>query len=244
MSNAIKVQPVMIQNRNVSNFSSLMDGLASAAGEGCLALVTGRAGRGKTATSIHHAAQNACIYLRMATVWASSELEFLRALLVELGVQTPPHRKGPCYNLILDKLTANPQPVFLDELDKLPRYFLDVVRDISDGSAAPFVLVGEAELESLCSQNRRVWSRIFQSMQFAPITASDVMLYAAKAASITLQPGVAEIIHRGSEGDFRLVRRNMISLAQIANTENTREITEKMAEMAIRVGFHGQKGGK
>ena len=81
-------------------------------------------------------------------------------------------------------------------------------------------------------------------MQFAAITASDVMLYAAKAAGITLQPSVADIIHRGSEGDFRLVRRHMISLAQIANSEGARDITDRMAEMAIRVGFQGQKGGK
>ena len=237
----ITFKRVHIHNKNVSNFAVLMDGLELAAGEGCLGLVTGPAGRGKTDTAIKHASHNGCIYLRMHKIWRTSELEFLKRFCMELGLEEPPKRKGPCYYFILDQLRNDPRPVFLDELEKLPRSFLDVIRDISDETAAPFVLIGEAGLEALCLENKRVWSRIFQSMKFAPISAPDIMLYTRESTGMALNPQAAQILHKGSGGDFRLVKRNVISLVQIANSRGTADVTEEMAHLALKVGVRGSK---
>lgn len=238
----IKVEPVFIKTRNVRNFSVMMDGLAMSAGEGRLGLVYGRAGRGKSRTSQWYAAHNGCIYLRMATVWRTSELEFLRALCKEAGYTgTPPHRKGPAFSAVIDRLIEDPKPVFLDELEKLPRFFLDIVRDLSDLSTAPFVLIGEDELPPIMEQNRRVWSRTYRALHFEGIEIKDVIIYAREATGISLTPKVAGLFYQASGGDFRIIRRDIINLMQIVNARGTDQVDQEMAKIAIAAGLGGER---
>lgn len=240
MKKGITVKPVFIQTRNVRNFQVMMDGLGLGEGEGRLGIVYGRAGRGKTRTSQWYQAHNGCIYLRVATVWRTSELEFLKALCVELGLTSPPSRKGACFTEIVDILLAEPRPVFIDELEKLPRVFLDLVRDISDISTAPFILIGEEEILPYVRRNRRVWSRTFQQLEFMPISESDIVYYTSESTGLEITAGAASIIHRASDGDFRLVRRNLLSLVQIANSKGAEELTEDMAKIAVKTGLTGR----
>lgn len=236
----IELKPVFVKTRNVDNFGVLMDALETARGEGRLGLVYGRAGRGKTRTAQWYAAHNRCGYLRVATIWRQNETDFLQALCRAVGIKTPPARKGRCFTDLVELLLHNPQPVFLDEIEKLHGAFLDVVRDLSDLSAAPFVLIGEEELLPVMQRNRRVWSRTYQQIEFEPIAVSDVMFYAADAAGLKFSPEVAGILHKSSGGDFRLVRRDMLSLIQFANAKKTTEITEEMARIAVKVGLKGE----
>ena len=77
----IEYKPVFIEStKNVRNFKVMMDGLELGAGEGRLGMVYGRAGRGKTRTSQWYHAHNGGVFLRMQTIWRTSELEFIRAL--------------------------------------------------------------------------------------------------------------------------------------------------------------------
>lgn len=235
----IQTKPVFVKTKNVRNFEVIMDGLALGEGEGRLAVVWSRAGRGKSRTSQWFHGHHDSVYLRVATVWRTSEMEFLKALCRELGIIDPPKRKGACFTEIVDQLVSNPIPVFIDEIEKLPRGFLDVVRDISDISTAPFVLIGEEELYSLARQNRRVWSRIFQTLQFDPISVSDIMLYTNEFTGLTISMPVAGILHKSSGGDFRIVRRDLLLLVQYANAKGTREIDEQMAKIAVKQGLTG-----
>lgn len=239
MPQEIKIKPVFVKTKNVRNFEVMMDGLALAAGEGRLAIVYGRAGRGKTRTAQSYAANNGLVFLRCRNVWRSSELDFLRTLCRELGIKSPPHRKGPCFQEALDVLLATRQPVFIEELEKLPAFFLELVRDLSDLSSAPFVIIGEEELLPYMRRNRRVWSRTYQQLEFNPIDISDVMLYVNEAAGLQLQPKVAAILYQSSGGDFRIVRRDTINLVHIANSKQTREISEQMAKVAVKTGLQG-----
>lgn len=236
----IRVKPVFIKTRNVRNFETTMDGLELGAGEGRLGMIYGRAGRGKTRTSQwYHAHNPGCIYLRIATIWRTSELEFLKALCRELRINPAPSRKGPCFVEIVDRLIANPMPVFLDEIEKLPRSFLDLIRDLSDMSTAPFILIGEEELVSYMRQNRRVWSRVFRQLEFEPIEVSDILLYAKDSTDLRLSMPVAKIFHGASEGDFRIVKRDMLALVQYANANGTREVSEAIARVAVKAGLSG-----
>lgn len=235
----IKIKPTFIKTKNVRNFETMMDGLELGAGEGRLGLISGRAGRGKTRTSQWFQAHNGCIYLRMATIWRNSELEFLRAICRELRIVPAPFRKGPCYTQIIDKLIANPVPVFLDEIEKMSPTYLDIIRDLSDMSTAPFVLIGEDELVAFMRQNQRVWSRTFRRLEFDPIDVSDILLYTKDSTDLRLSMPVAKIFHAASKGDFRIVKRDMQALVQYANANGTREITEAMARIAVKAGLRG-----
>ena len=236
----IALTPVFVKTANVRNFTVLMDALNLAAGEGCLGLVHGRAGRGKTRTAQWYTANHEAVYLRAVTCWSTSELAFMQGLARELGVTSPPHRKGPCFAEVVDALLHHPRPVFVDELEKLSVRFLDLVRDLSDLSTAPFVLVGEEELLPAMKRNRRVWSRTFQQIEFKPVGIADLMAYARDAAGLKLEPPVAEVFHKASGGDFRLIRRDILSLVQIANAKGTTTVDPDMARAAVTYGLAGR----
>jgi len=210
---AVAIKPVFVTTKNVRNFTVLMDGLALGAGEGRFGLVYGRAGRGKSRTAVWWAANHGCPYVLCATVWRTSLTEFLRQLAVELGVKEPPKTKGGCYREVLERLMTRPQPVILDEFEKLTQEHLNVVREISEMTTAPLVLIGEEELAAFMKRNRRVWSRVFQALEFEPISAVDVVLYAEEAAGLQVETEAAVLLQKEAGGDFRLVKREILKLA-------------------------------
>lgn len=215
MKDRVAIKPAFINTKNVRNFSAMMDGLALAEGEGRMGAVYGAAGRGKTRTAQVYGANNDCRYLRVATVWRGSELEFLRGLAKEIGIVSPPSRKGPCFAALVENLVADPRPVMVDEIEKMPKTYLDIIRDLTDLSTAPFVLIGEKELKGMLQDHERAWSRTYQKLEFAPIAVGDVMFYASDATGLKLTTEVAGILHQASGGDFRIVRRDIIALVQM-----------------------------
>ncbi len=237
----LQFKPTFVNTINVRRFSGMMDALELKGDEGCFAVVWSQAGRGKTRTSQRwHANNEGSIYLRALKIWRTSELEFLRTLCRELGDKTPPHRKGPCFNFIVDRMVENPVPVFIDELEKLPGYFLEIVRDISDLTTAPFILIGEEEILSYMRRNRRVWSRTFQALEFAPISASEIITYTRQATDLELtSPKVADIYYVSSEGDFRIIKRDLSKTMELAYGKGTRKVNEQLAKTAVKAGLKG-----
>ena len=240
MSKAANVNftPVFIHTKNVRNFQVMMDGLDLAAGEGRLGLVFGRAGRGKTRTAQWYAANHACVYLRVPTIW--SEFDFLQGLCREFGILRPPGRKSLCFTEIVDQLISAPKPVFIDEIEKLSRRMLDLIRDISDVSTAPIILVGEEELVTVMRANRRVWSRTYQQVEFAPIGVADILKYATESTGLTMTTDAAKGIYTATGGDFRLVRRDLITLVQHANARGISEIDADAVQVATASGLSGK----
>jgi hypothetical protein len=114
--------------------------------EGVLVAAWGRAGRGKTRTSIQQHAENGYVYLRALVLW--TELWMLQDLCREVGVKEMeiPGRKAKAFMLIVDALRKNPRPVFIDEADKINYRLLEAIRDLADITGCPFVMVGEESL--------------------------------------------------------------------------------------------------
>ncbi len=239
---SIQIKPVFVKTKNVRNFEVLMDGLAMAAGEGRMGIVYGSAGRGKTRTAQWFAANNDCVYVKMQYIWRRSELDFLRAFCRELGVVSPPKRRGMCCEVVIDRLLAEPRPVFFDEIEKMGGDFLEILRDISEATGTAFVMIGEEELKGVMEVNKRVWSRTYRELEFDPMSVSDIMYYAKDAAGLALPPEVAGIFHKSSAGDFRIVKRGMITLVQFLNARGggvDGGITEEMARIAMKMGLKG-----
>jgi len=237
----LEVKPVFVRNDNVRNFEALMEGLEHSAGEGRLAVVYGRAGRGKTRTAQWwHANHANTVYLHVLKIWRTSELNFLQALCRELGNPAPPGRKNACYDEVINGLLARKSPaVFLDEIEKLPPdTFLEIVRDLTDDTGSPFVLIGEEELYGLISnqRRRRLWSRVFEQQQFHPLTVTDITGYARDAAGVKLESEPAGIFHEASGGDFRIVKRDFSTAVRMANAKRLGEITADIAKAAVKAG--------
>lgn len=235
----MKLTPAFVKTRNVRNFEVLMSGLDLAEGEGRFGLVYGQAGRGKTRTSQWYAAGNACVYMRVLSIWASSELDFLRTLARELGVLTPPRRKATAFQAVLDRLVAEPKAIILDEMEKMPPKYLGFIRDLTDLSGSPVVFVGEVELVTYLRAERRVWSRVFQQVEFEPISSSDIVYYANDVAGLQLDKAAAWIMAKSSGGDFRLVRRDVLALVQMCQGKGTKSVNAEMATIAAKQALKG-----
>ncbi len=236
----IRILPKFVNVKNVRNFQAMIDALMLSAGEGRLAAVIGPAGRGKTRTAQWYAANNGCVFVRCLTIWRHSELGFLQALCRELGVKKIPHRKDPAFIAVMDELTRQGgRPVFIEEIEKLPRLHLELVRDLSDGSAAPFVLIGEDELQAHMRQVTRIWNRTFQQLEFEPLELADLMMFARDAAGIDMPADAAELLHRESRGCFRVIKRDLITLANIMNAKSAATPDMAMVKNAIKQGLRG-----
>ncbi len=225
--------------RNEENFLALMDMLEQGAGEGRFGLLYGPAGRGKSRTTARWAAHQGSVHLLMLPIWANSELGFLQALCRELGVMRPPRTKNGCFAEAVEKLLAAPGPVFLDEMDMAPKH-LNLVRALAELTGAAFVLIGEEELAAIMSQNRRVWSRVFQALKFEPVGARDIITYGRETAELEIEAAAAAELNRSDGGeDWRVIKRTMIDLVGLANSKRTRQVGVEMVKQAVKIGFRG-----
>jgi DNA transposition AAA+ family ATPase len=243
----IQFKNEFVLTRNVRNFHVMVDDLISY-GEGCLGCVPGTPGIGKTKTSRVWQARNGGIYLRIASIWKRSELDFIQGLAHEAGIANPSGRKGRCYSQVVDKLSSSGCVVFLDEMQRLPKEFLNIALDLSDATGCPFVLVGEPELKGLMQENKRVWSRTHRLFEFDSLSISDVVVYALKTTSLELHPEIAAILHRSNAGDFRILKRDFLALVRYANAkgpgaDGQPQITEEMARTAVKAGLKGSENG-
>lgn len=237
----VRFSPTFVQTKNVRDLNVMMDGLLldrSDVGDERLGCVWGRAGRGKTRTVQTWAAANGAIYLATVSVW--SEVDFLAAICRELGVRQIPHRKGKCFGLLIETLMRNPRLIIIDEIERFGQKYLEIVRDIANVSGGVVVLVGEEELPHLMRQNRRVWSRTYRTLEFAPISASDIITYVHQCTGLGLTKEALEILHKSSRGDIRLVRRDTITLTHAYNhLRKTGEVDAETAKVAVKESLRG-----
>jgi hypothetical protein len=185
-----------------------------------------------------YAAKNGCVYMQVLQIH-KSELEFLRGICRALELKSNFGRKGDAFLAAAAELKRRKSPIFIDEMDMMPQWGIELARDLTKFAQAHVVLVGEEELLTMMQRNRRVWSRTFQFMEFVPMDATDIMIYAKEATGLLLSPDVAAVFLEESDGDFRLVKRDIIKLVQYANAAGTDRVDVKMAMVAVKKGLKG-----
>jgi DNA transposition AAA+ family ATPase len=237
-----ELKTVFIKTKNVRNFEEMTRTLDLARGKGRFGAVVGRAGRGKTETAIFFSSNKGWPLLAVSVLWQSSDTEFLRALCRTLGEKEPPRNKTACYYLMVERLSGRHKPFVLDEADKLSQRQLEIIREIANATGAPFILLGEEELTPILQRNRRVWSRIYQKVQFEGLEAPDIMTYAAAAADLKVAPETALNWQEESGGDFRLVDRDLRAAAHYCHAASLPEITPAVLKAVWQTVLTG--GGK
>lgn len=229
---------VFVHTQNVKNFISAMKESEKAKGEPALLVFYGQAGRGKTSAAKFFAAQEGWTYCRAKTLW--SELWMLQDICFELLVDPIPKRKKAAFEAIVEALQQSPRPMLIDEADKAGPRILEVVRDIADMTFVPFALVGEKLLMHKMQRERRIWSRTLRAVEFGPITTKDILFFAKQAADLAITANQADMLCRASDGDFRLVARDVRRLKEIAEVNKVEKLRDDMVSTAIKQGLRGK----
>jgi DNA transposition AAA+ family ATPase len=230
------MRDVFIETEAVGLFRSAVDTMVDAnKGLSGFVLAWGQAGRGKTMAASNYYTERGGIYLRVWQDW--TQAAFLQRLLHEArgaNGDVPTHNCNRCKTMIVDILEKVMQPIFVDEADRLHVGRLEDLRDIHEATGVPVVLIGEEDLMGLLAKRRRIWSRVTHEVQFGPIRHEEIMLYALRAAGLSVPPDVCGMMATRAEGDFRLVRNMLLQLEQVAKVRETSEVDKDMLEDALR----------
>jgi DNA transposition AAA+ family ATPase len=198
-------------------------------------LAYGQAGRGKSvAADRYHCTRDTGAYVRVWQGWSQSA--FLQRLLFEVrgsNEDMPRYNGNRCKEIIVTLLRKKRQPLFIDEADRLKIDRIEDLRDIYEMTGGPIVLIGEEGLLSLLTERRRIWSRVVHDVEFGPVNASEVSIYATQAAGLDISPDLCGRIAEKSEGDFRLVRNMMILLEKAAKAAETLTVDAPMLEAVL-----------
>jgi len=242
-----EMQPVFIPTRNVGNANTALNALALRPNKPRLMAVIGHAGVGKSywATTTIARQPECSPYLKCQYVWGGSELAYLQALCRSFEVEKPPHKKVSCYQLILDYLTARPHlPLFVDDFHRMPRGHLEIMRDLTELSGAPIVLIGEEPLEGLLQAHDQVWSRTYQMVKFKPNEPSDVVLLAQGAAGLELDREAAVHLHQWAAGDFRPLDAALAGLLQLAQGKGRVSLSLEDVKAVLKTMLPRRQRGK
>ena len=229
---------VFVHTANVKNFVSAMKDSEKVSGEPVLLAFYGQAGRGKTSAARFFAAQEGWTYVRALKGW--TELWMLQDICFELMVDPIPRRKKPAFEAIKMKLYQAPRPILIDEADKLNEGLLEWIRDLADVTFVPFALIGEKLVIHKMQRERRIWSRTLRSIEFGPIQAKDILFFAKQAAGLALSANQAEMLREASDGDFRLVSRDIRMLEELVQVNQASKISDDMVKLAIKRGLRGK----
>ncbi|SMF44491.1 AAA family ATPase [Desulfovibrio gilichinskyi] len=217
---------VFIETSNVTRFQNAIGTLESVDnGEQGFALVYGQAGRGKTETTLTYQARNGGIFLRVMQGWTQNS--FMQALAGKMNL-APARSAAACKSKIIERLGDEPQTFFIDEADRLHIDRVEDLRDIHDETGSPIVLIGERELHGLLGERRRIWSRVKQVVDFAPVAEEDVAILASDAAGLDIEAAACSLIVKKADGDFRLVWTILSGLEKAAKARETDMVNVKM----------------
>jgi hypothetical protein len=230
---------IFVHTQNVKNFIGAMKEAEKAVKEPVLLVFHGQAGRGKTETARYFAAQEGWVYCRALKGWMS-ELWMLQDICFEMGINPVPSRKKTAFEAIKENLRKNPRPVLLDDTDKMSEQLLEWVRDMADITFVPFALIGEKLIMHKMQKERRIWSRTLRAVSFDPISSTDILFFAKQASDLALTSQQAEILRDSSDGDFRLVKRDIRKLEEIWNANRGAKISDDMVKAAIKMGLRGE----
>ncbi len=175
---------------------------------------------------------NGGIFLRVLEGW--SQFSFLQALTYEVSGERP-NNTTRCRNRILDALTESPQSIIVDEADRLHMGRIEDLRDIHDMTGCPIVLVGEEGFYPKLHARRRVYSRIVDVVDFAPISPDDVMFFGLQAAALDITPEACHKLSTLAKGSFRVVYGYILHLEDYAKAQQTNNIDIK-AIKTLRTG--------
>ena len=195
-----------------------------------MAMVTGRAGRGKSESAKKYAVNSSAVYI--PPMVTTSPLTILQEITFDLA-KIKPGRTAKCLDVIQAEMSRQRRIIIIDEADLLQMKILEMLRNINERYACPILLIGEDDLKAKIISKRRLSSRIRRRMTFDPVTPPDIVVYFRKALEINVEGPVVSLIHKYSEGDWRPVLKIAADIERAIEASNLKEIPEDLVKAII-----------
>lgn len=130
----------------------------------------GASGYGKSFAAAFAANKFRAVYIECKSVWTKTA--FLQAISKELGINPDKKTASIMLEEISEQLSKSRLPLIIDEMDHIvDKKFVEVIRDIYEGSHAPILLIGEEQLD----MKLRKWERFHNRMlAWQPAQPSDL----------------------------------------------------------------------
>jgi DNA transposition AAA+ family ATPase len=198
-------------------------------------------GLGKTTAAMRGAIATHSLYLECGSTWTTGSI--VDALMHELSI--PPFKGSVAkrVNKIIETLADDPVPLIFDEADHLVKKSLvDVVREISDKSSAPVILIGEQHLPSKLQEFERAHNRVLEWVQAEPCNLKDAKelakLYAGK---VEIAEDLLQRIVTDTDGSTRRIVTNIDRVRDFAVRQGLMIITNKDFPEVIYRGLPPQR---
>ena len=223
------MEPVFVKTENYAQFAEVCDELGSDSGRigPSLALIWGRAGRGKTEAARYYAVQRDAVYVR--TLPIMTPLAVLREISFDL-VAEKPHTTARCLELIQRELSGRRKVILIDEADLLKMDVLETLRGLNEITGSPIVLIGEEMLPGRVASRRRIVSRIRLKQEFGPLAQPDIAVFFKHAMKLELNPDCVSALYKKSGGDWRPMLTRAIAIERAMRASGLREVTSQLIE--------------
>ncbi len=218
MNNFFKVKKTA-PLRNVAAFSTLVKTMVERDGDlPGLACFSGYSGAGKTESATYAATRYRARYVECGMYTSARDL--MGSILMELGDHKPRGTIEQMKTRVIEIMAGDPRrPVIVDEAHFIAsKRFVDLLREISDKSGAPVILVGEENLPTLLEQFDRVYSRVLEWLEAMPCDVEDfALLVRSRCPDLVIAPDLASAILEKTGGNTRFIAVNLTKVNEIAS---------------------------
>lgn len=217
---------IFVSTSNYEKFKSVGEDLLKSSVGLDMAVVVGRAGRGKTTAAERFATMNGkAIYIRYQE-WLT-HVGLLREIAFEIS-GTRPHTTHTCLEIIDGEFSQTRRLVLIDEADLMSLKHINTLRGLHDRYHVPVILIGEKLLLNKIAQERRIKSRVRQELEFEPVNTVDVVLYYKQALAQEINSQLAASLAKHAEGDFRFVVKDALQLERLMEVNGLKKISDTL----------------
>jgi len=222
------MKDIFINTKNYQRMTALCDELLGASYGVEMAAVVGRAGRGKTTAAERIYTTNTnTVYVLYHEAWSFSEL--LREITFRLCGTRPRYRQV-CFEMIQNEIGNKRRIIMVDEADRMNLKCLNVLRNLHDVCHTPVLLIGEEDLKNKLGRERRLISRLRDTLSFGAVCQADVAVWYRQAMGMQVPPDLAGKLLKHSQGDFRNVLTDALEAERIMQASGIGALTERVVE--------------
>lgn len=186
--------------------------------------VTGSAGRGKTYSAKKFCADNPdAVYVLYVDGFSQTMLvrEICEALT---GLRHRTFERS--LSEIKQACATRRRLVIIDESDKMPVAYLEMLRALNEAAGLPLALVGEEHLHFKMAAIPRLRSRIRNPyISFTAVDPSEVLIYYQSAAGVEAEATAITFLWQKAKGDFRTIANDAFAAVELMKANAMRKLT-------------------